>query len=157
MRDIKGYEGLYAITSCGRIWSYHTKKFIKAEKLWDGYLRVALYKDGKATRFRVHRLVAETYIPNPNNLPFINHKDEIRAHCWVNNLEWCTAEYNCNYGNHNKHLATTKYKRVRCIETNTIYQSLIIAGEATGILRSGISNCLRGKAKTAGGYHWEYV
>lgn len=156
MKDIKGYEGLYAITSCGKVWSYYTKKFIKASKLWTGYLRVDLYKDGKATHFMLHRLVAETYIPNPANLPFINHKDEVKTHCWLSNLEWCTAEYNCNYGNHGKKIANAKYKKIRCVETNIVYPSLIAAEEATKILRSSISNCLCGKAKTAGGCHWEY-
>lgn len=72
MRDIPGFEGLYAVTSCGKVWSYKSKKFIKPYRIGNGYLAVKLA--GK--NYRVHRLVAMTYIPNPENLPFVNHKDE---------------------------------------------------------------------------------
>ena len=156
MKDITGYEGLYAITSCGKVWSYYTKKFLKPLVDKQGYLRVDLYKRGKATHFFVHRLVAETYLANLNNLPFVNHKDEVPGHCWLNNLEWCTAKYNCNYGKHNKQLAISKSKSVRCVETQICYPSLIEAEKDTGILRSSLSNCLCGKSKTAGKYHWEF-
>ena len=155
MKDIEGYEGLYAITSCGRVWSYYTERFLKPT-LIKGYLRVDLYKDGKAKHFLVHQLVAKAYLPNPNNWPIVNHKDEVRLHCWLNNLEWCTYRYNNTYGTRNSRISTTKYKRIRCIETKAIYASLIAAGDATGILRTSISNCLCGKSKTAGGYHWEF-
>lgn len=75
MRDIKGYEGLYAATSCGRIFSYRAKKFLKPRITKKGYCRVLLYKDGKGKDFYIHRLVAEAYLDNPENLPQVNHKD----------------------------------------------------------------------------------
>ena len=65
MKDIKGYEGLYAITSCGKVWSYRRKKFLKLRADQDGYLLVNLYNKGKPKGCLVHRLVAEAYIPNP--------------------------------------------------------------------------------------------
>lgn len=94
MRDIPGFEGRYAITSCGKVWSHKSKRFIKPYLVGRGYLGVKL--NGK--NYRVHRLVAITYLPNPNNLPQINHKDENKHNNCLNNLEWCDAKYNNNYG-----------------------------------------------------------
>lgn len=88
MRDIPGYEGLYAATEDGRIWSYRRKKFLKPGKGKDGYLYVILCKDGKPKTYRIHRLVAETYLPNPLNLPQVNHLDEDKTNNALPNLEW---------------------------------------------------------------------
>lgn len=107
MRDIKGYEGIYAITSCGRVWSYRAQKFMKPQKAHNGYYFVKLSYNGKQTYPKIHRLVAQAYIPNPDNLPQVNHKDEIRNHNWINNLEWCDAKYNCNYGSRNERISKT--------------------------------------------------
>lgn len=79
MRDIKDYEGLYGITSCGRVWSYRSKKFLKPANDGSGYLKVALCKDKKRKWYYIHRLVAEAYIPNPENKLYINHIDENKA------------------------------------------------------------------------------
>ena len=77
MKDIRGYEGLYAITSCGKVWSYRRKKFLKPGVIQGGYLNVVLTnKDGQQKNHRVHRLVAEAYIPNPEGKEQVNHKDE---------------------------------------------------------------------------------
>lgn len=105
MKDITNYEGLYAITSCGKVWSYKSKKFLKPY-FNGGYASVALSKNGKLTYPLVHRLVAEAYISNPDNLPQVNHKDEDKAHNCVNNLEWCDATYNNNYGTRTSRMAT---------------------------------------------------
>lgn len=98
MKDIKGYEGKYAVTSCGKVWSYRRKKFLKPYIHGNGYPMVGL----PHSPVYVHRLVAEAYIPNPNGYTDVNHKDECKQHCWVNNLEWCTRKYNINYGTANK-------------------------------------------------------
>ena len=105
MKDICGYEGLYAITMTGRVWSYRRKKFLKQEADKDGYLMVILYKDGGRKGLKVHRLVAETYIPNPDNQPQVGHIDENpRNNCW-DNLYWTNAKNNCNYGNRNEKIS----------------------------------------------------
>lgn len=104
MKDIPGYEGLYAITTEGEVWSYRQKKFLTPVLLY-GYPRVGLWKDGKVKRKFVHRIVAEAYLPNPENLPQVNHKDENRANCCLQNLEWCDAKYNANYGSRNDRIA----------------------------------------------------
>ncbi len=101
MKDIVGYEGIYAITSCGRVWSYRRNKFLSSYSTKNGYQLVSLCTEGKEHQCYVHRLVGQAYIENPDNLPQINHKDEVTNHNWVNNLEWCTQQYNNNYGSHN--------------------------------------------------------
>lgn len=159
LRDIPNYEGLYAVTSCGKIWSYKRKIFLKPARNGDGYLQVILYKDGKPKNFRVNRLVAITYIPNPDNLPEVLHIDEAesRDHNWVNNLKWGTHKDNCNNLLFKQRDAKSNSKRVRCIETEIIYNSIKEAAIAVGITSAGISLCCNGKRKTAGGYHWEFV
>lgn len=97
MKDIPGYEGLYAATSCGRIWSYRSKKFLKPIAAKDGYQKVNLYKNGKMKTCQIHRLIAATFIPNVNNYLEVNHKDFVKTNNTVNNLEWCDHAYNMRY------------------------------------------------------------
>lgn len=153
MKDIKGYEGLYGITSCGKVWSYTRKKFLKPFKPKNGYLCINLCRNGKVKSFLIHRLVAEAYIPNPENLPEINHKDENKIHNYINNLEWCDRKYNCNYGSRNDWCK----KKVKCVETGQIFNSIEEAANLINKHRQGISDCVRGRQKSCGGYHWEYV
>lgn len=101
-KDIKGYEGLYQVSSEGRVRSlnYHRMgitKLMKPEIINAGYYRVGLSKNGVTKRFFLHRLVAEAFIPNPNNLPIVNHKDRNPLNCNSNNLEWCDTPYNLSY------------------------------------------------------------
>ena len=99
-RDVVGYEGLYQVSNTGKIRSHHKGNWrnIKDCTSKYGYKVVLLHKDGIRKNARVHRLVAQAFIPNPNNLPYINHKDENPSNNHVDNLEWCTAAYNSNYG-----------------------------------------------------------
>lgn len=107
MKDVVGYEGQYAVTSCGKVWSYKSNKFLKPKTDKDGYYKVNLYNKGKQKTFFIHRLVAEAYISNLDNLPQVNHKSEIKTENFINNLEWCTAEYNTNYGTRNERAGKT--------------------------------------------------
>ena len=156
MRDIPGYEGLYAATSCGRIWSYRRKIFLKPVKQQNGYLYVSLYKDGTKKDYRVHRLIAATYIPNQNDLPQINHKDEDKTNNSVQNLEYCDAAYNTNYGTGKERAAKARQKKVQCIETQEIFESINAAAKAVNIDPRNISSCLTGRSKTSAGFHWRY-
>ena len=156
MKDIKDYEGLYAITSCGKVWSYKNKMFLKPEVI-RGYLRVGLYKDGVQKHFFVHRLVAEAYIPNPNNLPEVNHKNEIKTRNYIDNLEWCDRNYNANYGTRNQRTSEKHKKQIYCVELNKIFDSQKQATEELKISAASISCCCNGKQKTAGGYHFEFI
>ena len=101
--DIKGWER-YQITDDGRVWSKITNKWLTPKETEDGYPRVCLCGEhGERRQVCIHRLVAETFIPNPNNYPQINHKDECKTNNVVENLEWCDAKYNNTYnGRHLK-------------------------------------------------------
>lgn len=102
-KEIRGYEGLYEVSNLGRVRRttssnrLHTNGVLKPSRRGN-YLKVNLSKDGKGRDFSIHRLVAETFIPNPNNYPQVNHKDEVKTNNIVENLEWCTALQNTNYG-----------------------------------------------------------
>ena len=109
-KDIKGYEGLYQVSNLGRIKSLPRKsknRIVKQENikkpstLPKGYLQICLYKNGKVKYSSIHRLVAKTFIPNPNKFPCVNHKDCNPKNNEVSNLEWITYKENNNYKNHN--------------------------------------------------------
>ena len=101
MRDIPGFEGLYAITEDGRVWSYKKLRnpagWRKTITNWSGYERIQLRKNGQYHYSSIHRLVASTYLPNPSNLPEVNHKDGDKQNNRVENLEWCTHSENIRH------------------------------------------------------------
>lgn len=110
-RDIEGYEGLYQVSNFGRVRSFDRIDrlgrlkpggILKPGTTNGGYLRVVLCKEGKVKTFLIHRLVGQTFIPNPEGLPIINHRDENPKNNQADNLEWCTQKYNCNYGTRNE-------------------------------------------------------
>ena len=96
--DIQGYEGLYKVNTKGEVLSVKSGKLLKAGRNLQGYMNVALAKNGKSKTYKVHRLVAIAFIPNPNSYPYVNHKDEDKTNNCVENLEWCTHRYNLIYG-----------------------------------------------------------
>lgn len=172
-KDIKGYEGVYQVSSFGNVRSYtrrvlypsgrphtYTGKLVKQEKTKDGYRRVQLSKDSVDKKFSVHRLVAETSIENPNNFPQVNHKDENRENNRLENLEWCSASYNINYGTRNAKISS-RAKMVKQIDKNghivAVYSSAMVASKSIGCDLSFLYKCCRGEVKTCSGYRWEYV
>lgn len=125
-KDIKHYEGLYQVSNLGNVKTLdkyvnsgikNNNKVKRKGKLLKqynkrGYLQVTLTHNNKRKYVGVHRLVAQAFIPNPNNLPQVNHKDEDPLNNHVENLEWCTAKYNCNYGNRNSKIPNiTSFKK----------------------------------------------
>ena len=153
MKDVKGYEGLYAVTSCGKVWSYKNKKFLKPMTYKNGYLYVNLHKDKKIKHCYIHRLVAMAYIPNPENLPQINHKDENKANNCLQNLEWCDAKYNINYGTRNDKLK----KPILQFDLNgNFIREWECASDVGQEVRANIVHCLKGKRKMAYGFIWKY-
>lgn len=157
IKDIKGYEDLYAITTFGRVWSYKNQKFLRPGLDKDGYQLVNLCVNYKKRTFKVHRLVAEAFIPNPDGKPQVNHKDEVKTNNSVSNLEWATIKENVNHGTGIQRSAEKRKKKVRCIETNEIFASLCEAAEAVNGSVGYISKCCRGKQKTHKKLHWEYL
>ena len=96
-KDIRGYEGKYKISTYGNVYSYKRKIYISQSKGANGYFKVNLHKNSSTKTFSVHRLVAETFISNPNNLPEINHKSGNKTNNRVTNLEWCTHNENMEH------------------------------------------------------------
>ena len=167
-KDIEGYEGLYQVSNMGNVRSlnYHLTgktQILRPRFNGRGYLRVILCKDRKGKGHSVHRLVAATFLPNPDGLPQVDHIDEDKTNNRVENLEWCDCAHNINHGTHNERIASARLnnprisKRVRCVETGKVYPSQSEVARQTGIAKSNISAACRGKYKTAGGFHWEYV
>ena len=162
-KDIEGYEGLYQVSNFGRVRSLKNGKvrILKPLTNKNGYLRVQLYKNNSLKTIFIHRLVAMAFIPNPNNLPMVNHKDEDKTNNIVSNLEWCDAKYNSNYGTARKRMIEKIQKVVLQIDKNTnvvinIFPSMKEAERQTGYNHGHICNCCKGKLKTTGGYKWSY-
>lgn len=158
-RNIDGYDGLYQVSNEGRVRSLGNgnsnnskEKILKPGTNKDGYQYVILYKNKEKKYYRVHRLVADTFIPNPLNLPIINHKDENPSNNRVDNLEWCNNKYNITYSKGRVVFSVN-------IKTNeiTYYQSIRNASSITNIPPGDICNCCKGKLNTAGGYKWYYM
>ena len=114
-KDVLHYEGLYQISNLGRVWSVYKQDFKVPHTKDNGYQFVQLYKNGKMRNEHLHRLVALTFIPNPNNLPQVNHKDEDKTNNTVGNLEWCDVKYNNNYG-------TSQERKVIANRNNGCYE-----------------------------------
>lgn len=167
---IKGYENLYSIDEEGRVYSHRKNHYMKLINNGDGYLQVSLSKNGKRKTYKVHRLVAETFIENPQDLPCINHINEIRDDNRAENLEWCTYEYNNTYGHRLEKIqekrdqgAFDKQKRavIACdIRTEKELYYFSSVAEASKFLNKSHCNivaCLKGRQKTSYGYKWKYA
>lgn len=154
MKDIEGYEGQYAVTRDGRVWSYKSNRFLTNTNNGQGYLQVTLSIGGVNKKYRIHRLVAEAFIPNPEGKPQVDHIDQDKSNNCVENLRWATGSENITNGYKHRE---KYYSPVRCVELNREFNKLKDAAEALGINRQNITNCLAGKQQTAGGYHWERI
>ena len=121
------------------------------------YFMVPLTQHSKSRYYLVHRLVAEAFLQNTQNLPEVNHIDENKLNNNANNLEWCDRKYNYHYGTGLERLRLAIQKRICCVETGIVYNSLREASVSTGIHIGNISSCLHGKRKTAGKYHWVFM
>ena len=104
-KDIPNYEGLYQASNLGCIRNTKTKKILKPRIDKNGYFKHILYIKGNPKEFRTHRLIALTFIINPNNFPQINHIDENKQNNCIENLEWVDAKSNANHATRNKRIA----------------------------------------------------
>lgn len=107
-RPVVGYEGLYEVSNTGQVINIKTGHILKQHKDKDGYWVLSLKRDKYKTYF-THRLIAQAFIPNPDNLPMVNHKDEDKSNNRVTNLEWCNAKYNSTYGTARERAAKTRH------------------------------------------------
>lgn len=157
-KSIPGYEGRYYVSNLGRVKG--PLKILKPTISNWGYERVRITNNaGKRTTPRVHRLVAQVFIPNPENKPEVNHIDGNKLNNNVSNLEWVTASENklhdiCQLGTKPWNMGS---KKCRCIETGKEYHSVHYASISTGIPRTSLQEHLKGNRTHASGYHWEYV
>ena len=167
-KDIPDFEGFYQVSNLGRVRSLD-REFRSEERnrLYSlegkvikpynsrGYRYVPLSKSGKVTKVSVHRLVAKTFISNPEKLEYVNHKDENKSNNRLENLEWCTPKYNTYYGDN------SRIRPVMAINVTTgektIYQSMAEAERAGGFIQSNISATCRGRVKTHKGHYWKYL
>ena len=148
---------IYEVSTEGNVRNRNTGKLLVPREDKHGYFKVNLYKNGKQkTRF-IHRLVAIAFIPNPHNLPTVNHKNENKHNNHVDNLEWMTQGNNLRHGTRTERATEKIKKRVRCIELDKIFDSITQAEQETGCHNANIVKCCKGKLKSCGGYHWEYV
>lgn len=177
-KDIEGFEGLYQVSNLGRVKALkrsfvignggivkHEENILKERKYKSGYCYVGLYKNGKEKKFKIHRLVAQAFIPNPENKPEIDHVNTVRDDNRVENLRWCTRKENfANPITHERRkinieiLHSLKYKPVLQYSKEGIlvarYDSATHAARLNGFSQQNISHCCLGKRKSASGFIW---
>lgn len=149
---ICGYEGKYSITTNGVVKRYGEP--IKQQRNKFGYMNVSLYKDKHNKQYKVHRLVAMSFIPNPDNKPQVNHIDGNKENNNVNNLEWCTCKENIKHSCDN---GLRNCMAVRIVETGESFKNTVECAKAISGDASDIYYCVKGKRKTHKGYHFVEV
>lgn len=186
-KPVVGYEGFYEVSNIGRVRSldrispsFHKKfnvvryfpvkgRILKQRVCPLGYCEVRLCRGGVLKAFSVHRLVAQAFIPNPDNLPQVNHIDENPSNNCDWNLEWCDCKYNINFGNRKVKMMYTRKKyntyNGRCVVQYDLsgnyiceYKSIREANRKLGVsyTASGINKCCHGIRKTYMGYKWKF-
>lgn len=147
----------YEVTTEGDVFNQKGLK-LKPQVSNKGYLRVSLSNDRiKHKKLSVHRLVAEAFIPNPNNLPQVDHKNEIKTDNHVSNLRWSTPLGNLEHSRVIEKASEAKFTKVRCITTGEIFNSIKEAAETYNLAHSNIVACCNGRRNKCGGMEWEYV
>lgn len=171
-KAVKGYEGFYEVSNTGKVRSidHYVRsrscnrlvkgRLIKLQIDKDGYYKACLSKENIRKTVFVHRIVATAFIDNPNKYPCINHIDENKQNNRIDNLEFCTFQYNTAYNNGIYKRASKRKKAINQIKNGIIvyvWDCATSASKATKISRGNIVSCLNGYRKTAGGYSWEYL
>lgn len=173
-QDIPGYEGLYQASTYGKIRSVERicirgrgGKVVLPEKIMaqgtdrDGYSIVGISVNSKKQLKKVHRLIAETFLPNPLNFSQVNHKDEVKSNNFVSNLEYCDCKYNIRFGSGIERSAQKRRKRVLQFDLAGNYlktwDTAADVERELGVYASSICRCCNGKMRIAYGYKWKYA
>lgn len=176
-KDIQGYEGKYQISSLGRVKScrrtsvvnggvYSRSEKILKQSIVSGYNTVCLCNQSMQKNFKVHRLVASSFVPNPNNFKYINHIDENKQNNSSDNLEWCTAKQNTNHGTNKIRISNTKRNNgqsrpVALLDNNDNiikeFYAIVDAAEYIGARKSDVCAVCRGRQATVKGYKFKYI
>lgn len=161
-KDVNGYEGLYKVNQYGDVMSIARRgnrygtHIMKPQNDGHGYRQLTICKDGKQKSVKVHRLVAEAFVPNPNNYTEVNHIDENRWNCNASNLEWCSRDYNVKYGSRTQKTARNVEMYSDSGEFIRSFKSIREACRINHFKNPGnISNVLKGNATFAYGYRWK--
>ena len=160
-KPIKDFEGLYEVDDLGNVYSVRRNKIMSPVIINSGYYTVKLSKNKILTRYLIHRLVAQAFLDNPDNLPCVNHKDEDKTNNSVDNSEWCTYQYNNSYNDKGKRISATKSIPVYQFDLNgnliKEWKSMKEAGKSLGIDEANISAACSGKLKTYKGFIWKKI
>lgn len=157
--DIYGWEGEYAISPRGEVYSYRTHNLMKPIRSSTGYLVVNLKRSTYYEQRFIHRLVAEAFIPNPyeDRRTIINHLDENPFNNWATNLEWCTVDHNNRYGSWRPRVSLEKSTPIICVDgigRAVEYYGINEASRETHTVEANIFKVLNGERRQAGGYQW---
>ena len=160
-KDVVGYEGFYQVSNKGNVYSVaridsmgrkHGGRTLKPRYHKDGYLQVILCKNGIRKNKLIHRLVLEAFVENPNNLPEVNHLDEIKDNNELSNLEWCTSKHNSNHGTSIERSTQAQSKKVRAVNIKTgevITFSSTMEAERKGYSQGCVAGACRGDYKSS--------
>ena len=154
---IDGFEK-YEVSNLGKIRNIKSGKILKPQLDRDGYLRLCLYENNKRKNLFLHRIIATTFIDNPEGKPCVNHIDENKLNNDLRNLEWCSVRENMIHGTRTKRVAEKLSQKVIQLDLNdnvlNEFESMVQAERETGIPNGSISRCCNGKLKSAGGFKW---
>ena len=171
-KPFKGFEGLYEISSLGRVKSLNynntgVEKIMRPQKNRNGYLHVGLRRNGKYKNLYVHRLVGEAFIPNPEGFEQVNHRDEVKTNNCVENLEWCSAKYNMNYGTRMEKQVAARSKAVEASKYPDFREICLrfpstMEADRNGYNQGGVAACCRGCFSSEGNnkyknLYWRYA
>lgn len=154
---IEGFDN-YEVSNLGKVRNMKSGRILKPRLTKNGYLEHLLYKNNKQRHLLLHRIIATTFIDNPEGKPQVNHIDENKLNNDLSNLEWCTIRENAVHGTRIKRIAEKRSIEVIQLDLDdnvlNVFKSMVQAEQETGVFASSIGACCNGKRKSAGGFKW---